>query len=167
MKHIKEFEDQDLQDMMGNLERVGHERLKGWYIGTINEDGYFGISVILAHNDSEVEEILREKWRWAKNYMPEKIGNAYKGKNNLFDNFLDALMSNVLGAEEIKFYQMYKNLAIRDSTGKKPGLLSFPGYNPILASEKLDEIFIDIRQKMSAEKDDFEEESEENLFVKK
>ena len=88
MKHIKEFEDQEIHDLLGDLEKVGHERLKGWYIGTINEDGYFGICAVLAHNDGELEQIIRENWIWAKEYMPERVGNAYKGRNNLFNNFL-------------------------------------------------------------------------------
>ena len=43
-------------------------------------------------------------------------------------------------------------------------ILNFPGYNPILAAEKLEELFSNIKQKMSKEKDDFEEESTETTF---
>jgi hypothetical protein len=159
MKHLREFDDQEIQDLMGDLEKVGHERLKGWYIGTINEDGYFGICAVLAHNEGELEQIMRESWRWAKQYMPERIGDAYKGRNTLYNNFLDALMSNLMDNEVIKFSQVFKDLAVKNSAGKKPSLLTFPGYNPIIATEKLEELFSNIRQKMLEEKEYFEEES--------
>jgi hypothetical protein len=164
MKHLREFDDQEIQDLMGDLEKVGHERLKGWYIGTINEEGYFGICAVLAHNEGELEQIMRESWRWAKQYMPERIGDAYKGRNTLYNNFLDALMSNLMYDEVIKFSQVFKDLAVKNSAGKKPSLLTFPGYNPIIATEKLEELFSNIRQKMLEEKEYFEEESEVKEF---
>ena len=76
MKHLKEYEEEDVRELMGDLETIGHEQLKGWYIGTINEDGYFSIYAILAYNEGEVEQMIREDWRWAFKRMPEKIGNA-------------------------------------------------------------------------------------------
>ena len=164
MKHIKEFEDQEIHDLLGDLEKVGHERLKGWYIGTINEDGYFGICAVLAHNDGELEQMIRENWIWAKEYMPEKLGNAYKGRNNLFNNFLDALMSNLMDKDVIKFSQVIKDLAVKNSSGKKPSILTFPGYNPFTATEKLEEIFSNVKQKMLEDKDYFDEESDEEEF---
>ncbi len=164
MKHIKEFEDQEIQDLMGDLEKVGHERLKGWYIGTINEEGYFGICAVLAHNEGELESIMRESWRWANQYMPERVGNAYKGRNNLFNNFLDALMSNVMYNDVIKFSQVFKDLEVKNPSRKKPSILSFPGYNPFTATKKLEEIFGNIKQKMLGDKDYFDEESSEEEF---
>jgi hypothetical protein len=164
MKHLKEYEEEDVRDLMGDLETIGHEQLKGWYIGTISEDGYFSIYAILAYNEGEVEQMIREDWEWAYKRMPEKIGNAYKGRNNLFNNFLDALLSNLMGEDELKFYQMHKGLIVKNPAGKKPTILNFPGYNPILATEKLEELFSNIKQKMSEEKDDFEEESTETTF---
>ena len=164
MKHLKEYEEEDVRGLMGDLETIGHEQLKGWYIGMINKEGYFSIYAILAYNEGEVEQMIREDWEWAYNRMPEKIGNAYKGRNNLFNNFLDALLSNLMGGDELKFYQIHKGLIVKNPTGKKPTILNFPGYNPILATEKLEELFSNIKQKMSEEKDDFEEESIETTF---
>ena len=164
MKHIKEYEDKDVRDLMGDLETIGHEQLKGWYIGMINQDGYFSIYAILAYNEGQVEQMIRKEWGGAYRHLPEKIGNAYKGRNNLFNNFLDALMSNLMGADELKFYQIHKDLIVKNPTGKKPMILNFPGYNPILAAEKLEELFGNIKQKMSEERDDFEEESSETTF---
>ena len=164
MKHIREYEEQEVRDLMGSLETVGHEQLKGWYVGMINEDGYFSIYAILAHNEGEVEKMIRQDWGGAYKNMPEKIGNAYKGGNNLFNNFLDALLSNLMYKEELKFYQIHKDLIVKNSAEKKPMILNFPGYNPILAAEKLEELFSNIKQKMSGEKDDFEEESIETTF---
>lgn len=165
MKHLKEYEDEDVRGLMGDLETIGHEQLKGWYIGMINEEGYFSIYVILAYNEGEVEQMIREDWgRWAHKYMPEMIGNAYKGRNKLFNNFLDALLSNLMDKEELKFYQIHKDLIVKNPAEKKPMILNFPGYNPILATEKLEEIFSNVKQKMSEGKDDFEEESTETTF---
>jgi hypothetical protein len=164
MKHIKEFEDQEIHDLLGDLEKVGHERLKGWYIGKIDKDGYFGICAVLAHNEGEVESILRESWRWAKQYMPEKIGEAYKGRNMLYDNFLDALMSNLMNKEEIKFYQVYRDLEVKNPSGRKPSILSFPGYNPFTATAELEKIFSNIRQKMLGDNEYFDEEYVEEEF---
>ena len=164
MKHIKEYEEKDVRDLMGDLETIGHEQLKGWYIGMINEDGYFSIYAILAYNEGQVEQMIREEWEWAYGHLPEKIGNAYKGRNTLFNNFLAALMSNLMGADELQFYQVHKDLIVKNPAGKKPMILNFPGYNPILATEKLEELFGNIKQKMSEERDDFEEESSETTF---
>lgn len=164
MKHLKEYEEEDVRDLMGDLETIGHEQLKGWYIGMINEEGYFSIYAILAHNEGEVEQMIRKDWKWAGKNIPEKFGNAYGGRNNLFNSFLDALMSNLMRGDELRFYQMHKDLIVKNPTGKKPMILNFPGYNPILATEKLEELFSNIKQKMSEEKDDFEEESSETEF---
>ena len=38
MKHLREFDDQEIQDLMGDLETVGHEQLKGWYMQTTSSE---------------------------------------------------------------------------------------------------------------------------------
>ena len=96
--------------------------------------------------------------------MPERVRNAYKGRNNLFNNFLDALMSNLMDNDVIKFSQVFKDLAVKNSAGKKPSILTFPGYNPFTATEKLEEIFSNVKQKMLADKEYFDEESDEEEF---
>jgi len=39
MKHLREFDDQEIQDLMGDLETIGHEQMKGLYMQTINSGG--------------------------------------------------------------------------------------------------------------------------------
>jgi hypothetical protein len=166
MKHIREFDDLEIRDLMGDLGKVGHEILKGWCITICHgETGYLSIYAILAHNEGEVEKMIREDWKWVPvNAMPEKIGDAYKGRSNLFNNFLDALMSNLMNTEDVLFYSIQKDLGVKGAAGKNPMIIEFPGNNPILAAEKLESIFINCREKFSEEKDYFEIESSETTF---
>ena len=170
MNHIKiyeEYSDEEITGLMGDLEKVGHERLKGWYImATSAEEGYTSIYAIVAHNESEVESMIKQDWEWANSHFPKRVGEAYQGKRTLYDNFLDALMSNLMSSDEISFYQLVKDLAVKGSAAKKPTIFAFPGYNPVLTYQKLNEIFLNINEKMSgpSEKDEFEEESSETTF---
>ena len=86
MKHLREFDDQEIQDLMGDLEKVGHERLKGWYIGTINEDGYFGICAVLAHNEAELEQIMREHDQAMQAYGIQREINKANFNNLIFQS---------------------------------------------------------------------------------
>jgi hypothetical protein len=170
MNHIKiyeEYSDEEITGLMGDLEKVGHERLKGWYIMTTSaEEGYTSIYAIVAHNESEVESMIRKNWLWANSWLPKRVGEAYQGNRSIYDNFLDALMVNLTSADEIRFYQLVKDLAVKGSAAKKPTIFTFPGYNPVLTYQKLNQIFLDIDAKMASqsEKDEFEEESSEITF---
>ena len=166
MKHIKEFEDQEIHDLIGDLGKVGHEILKGWCITVCHaESGYLSIYAILAHNEGEVEKMIKESWEWVpEDAMPEKVGNAYKGRNTLYDNFIQALMSNLMYREDVLFYSAQKDLGVKGAAGKKPMIMEFPGYNPILATEKLESIFTNCREKFSEGRDYFEEESSKTTF---
>jgi hypothetical protein len=61
---------------------------------------------------------------------------------------------------------LVKDLAVKGSAAKKPTIFTFPGYNPVLTYQKLNQIFLDIDAKMASqsEKDEFEEESSEITF---
>ena len=62
MKHLREFDDQEIQDLMGDLETVGHEQLKGWYMQTTSSSGEGMGRMIFAHNEEELVKIFGKEF---------------------------------------------------------------------------------------------------------
>lgn len=158
MKHIKEYEDKDIRDLMGGLETVGHEQLKGYYIQTTGEDGYTIGHAIFAHNEEEIIDVIKQMfpaYNRSKGF-PERMGQAYKGPSTLYNNFLDAFQS-WLSYNEISLTTMVlKDLTIRNVSQVETGGVMFPAYNPFMASKMLNKCFTNIEEKMTT--GGFEEE---------
>jgi hypothetical protein len=163
MKHIREFDDQEIQDLMGDLETVGHEQLKGWYMQTNSSSGEGMGRMIFAHNEEELIKIFGEEFRSFTRDpgYPIKIGQAWKGGKPLHNNFIDAFVGYASYFEKFPFISIIKDLKVRDASSKKPGLISFPTYNSFLVSEQLEKNFYNAKEKMTS--GDFKEEFEEEM----
>lgn len=59
------------------------------------------------------------------------------------------------------FSQLVSDLKVKNAASLKPTIITFPAYNPFLASEMLNQYFYNVAEKMTAssERDYFEEES--------
>lgn len=171
MKHLREYEEEEIRDLMGNLETVGHEQLKGYYIQTTTSDGYTMGHAIFAHNEEEIIETTKKMWPYYDRYkgFPEKVGQGYKGPNKLYNNFLDALLSWLSYSEISLTTMVLKDLIIKNVSQVKPGGIAFPAYNPFMTSEMLETYFTNIREKMTSGgfKEEFEDESGERIIITK
>jgi hypothetical protein len=158
MKHLKEYEDEDVRDLMGDLETVGHEQLKGYYIQTTSDSGYTNGFAIFAHNEGELIDVIKQmfpSYRRTKGF-PERMGQAYKGPNNLYNNFLDAFQSWLSHNELSLTTIVLKDLTIRNVSQVEPGGVIFPAYNPFMAAKMLNKCFTNVEEKMTS--GGFEEE---------
>ena len=163
MKHLREFDDQKIQDLMRDLETVGHEQLKGWYMQTNSSGGEGMGRMIFAHNEEELIKIFEQEFNYFTREpgYPNKVGQAWKGGRNLYNSFIDAFVGYASDFEKFPFISMIKDLKVRDASSKKPGLISFPTYNSFLVSEQLEKNFYSIKEKMTS--GDFKEEFEDEM----
>ena len=163
MKHLREFDDQEIQDLMGDLETVGHEQLKGWYMQTTSPSGEGMGRMIFAHNEEELIKIFGKEFRSFTRDpgYPNKIGQAWKGGKNLYNNFIDAFVGYASNFEKFPFISVIGDLKVRDASSKKPGMISFPTYNSFLVSEQLEKNFYNAKEKMTS--GDFKEEFEDEM----
>ena len=164
MKHIREYEDKDVKDLMGDLETIGHEQLKGYYIQTTAGDGYTMGHAIFAHNEGELIDVIKQMFPAYSRFkgFPERMGQAYKGPNTLYNNFLDAFQSWLSHNEISLTTIVLKDLTIRNVSQVEQGGVMFPAYNPFLASKMLNKCFTNIEEKMTTGgfEDEFEDETE-------
>jgi hypothetical protein len=63
LKHLYEYDDDEIRQMMGDLEEVGHGSLKGWLIITVN-----------THGLSLAEMVIADDWKKAT-MIYDKHGN--------------------------------------------------------------------------------------------
>jgi len=158
MKHLREFDDQEIQDLMGDLETVGHEQMKGWYMQTKGMG-----RMIFAYNEEELIKIFGEEFNYFTREpgYPNKVGQAWKAGNSLYNNFIDAFVGYASHFEKFPFISMIGDLKVRDASSKKPGMISFPTYNSFLVSEQLEKNFYNAKEKMTS--GDFKEEFQDGM----
>lgn len=163
MKHLREFDDQEIQDLMGDLEKVGHEQLKGWYMQTTSPSGEGMGRIIFAHNEAELVKIFGKEFSsfTRDSGYPNKIGQAWNGGKILYNNFIDAFVGYASYFEKFMSISMIKDLKVRDTGSKKPGLISFPTFNSFLVSEQLEKNFYNAKERMTS--GDFREEFEDEM----
>lgn len=163
MKHLKEYEEENVRDLMGDLETVGHEQLKGWYMQTASSGGDGRGRMIFAHNEEELVKIFGEEFGsfTRDSSYPNKMGQAWKGGKTLHNNFIDAFVEYASYFEKFPSISIIKDLKVRDAASKKPGLINFPTYNSFLVSEQLEKNFYNAKEKMTS--GDFREEFEDEM----
>lgn len=157
MKHLKEFESTE-DELVRDLDSIGIENLKGWYLSTVSEDGYFYGMIFIAHNESEAEKLFRNSFTVD---FPKNSGEGYKVGSKRFTSFFEACRTFLMMEEDNLFAQLVSDLKVKNASSLKPTLITFPAYNPFLTSEILNQYFYNINEKMtsSEERDTFVEES--------
>ena len=104
MKHLYEYEDEEIKTMMTDLEGVGHGQLKGWLISCIFE-GYHN-----AADGTAYVSIGAENSREAMSLFANLIGDIY--------SIDDEILEEALGKTEIDSFSLLgKNIFSLDSGG--------------------------------------------------
>jgi hypothetical protein len=147
MKHLKEYEEQDIKDLMGDMKTIGQEPLKGWIVsvGPFDVDTpsrgakYYAIT---ADNIKEAYAIIAEDWI----YEDEDLDSFVEG----VDNFTE--LSEKINDESD--YQMgFVVLGVWEglrSTSKKSELVVIDGMNPFEAGRILGQKFSNAQSVMTA-----------------
>ena len=163
MKHLREFDDQEIQDLMGDLETVGHEQMKGLYMQTINSGGNSIGRIFFAYNDGELVRIFEKEFQSiiGDPAYPKQMGSAWKGGGTLHNQFIDAFVAYADSSDIFRYVYIVDDLKVLNSASKKPGMISFPAYNSFLVSDQLEKNFINAKEKLTS--GDFKEEFEDEM----
>jgi len=147
MKHLREYEEQDIKDLMGDMETIGQAPLKGWIIsvGPFDVDtSSYGAKyyAITADNVKEAYALIAEDWI----YEEEDLDSFVEEVKNFTD------LSEDIG--ESTDYQMgFVVLGVWEGlrpTGKKSELVVIEGINPFEAGRVLSEKFTNAQSVMAA-----------------
>ena len=147
MKHLREYEEQDIKDLMGDMETIGQAPLKGWIISvapfdtelTAHEAKYYAIT---ADNVKEAYALIAEDWI----YEEEDL-----------DSFVEEVKTFTELSEDIGESTDYQAgfvvLGVWEglrSTSKKAELVVIEGVNPFEAGRLLSQKFTNAQSVMSA-----------------
>ena len=147
MRHIREYEEQDIKDLMGNMETIGQAPLKGWIVSVAPFDTestavgakYYAIT---ADNVKEAYALIAEDWI----YEEEDLDSFVEEVKNFTD-----LSEDIGGSTD---YQMgFVVLGVWEglrSTSKKAELVVIEGVNPFEAGRLLSQKFINAQSVMAA-----------------
>ena len=147
MRHIREYEEQDIKDLMGNMETIGQAPLKGWIVSVAPFDTestavgakYYAIT---ADNVKEAYALIAEDWI----YEEEDLDSFVEEVKNFTD-----LSEDICKSTE---YQMgFVVLGVWEglrSTSKKAELVVIDGINPFEAGRLLNQKFTNAQSVMSA-----------------
>lgn len=165
MKHLKEYEEQDLRDLMGDLETIGHEQIKGLYMQTINSGGNSIGRIFFAYNDEDLVRLFKKEFQpiiGDPKYPIQQMGAAWKGGGMLHSKFIDAFVDYAVSSDIFRYIYVVDDLKVRNSASKKPGMISFPTYNSFLVSDQLEKNFHNAKEKLTsgAFKEEFEDETD-------
>ncbi len=147
MKHLREYEEQDIKDLLGNMETIGQAPLKGWIVsfGPFDADtSSYGAKyyAITADNVKEAYAITAEDWI----YEEEDLDSFVEEVKNFTD-----LSEDICESTD---YQMgFVVLGVWEglrSTGKKSELVVIEGVNPFEAGRLLSQKFTNAQSVMAA-----------------
>ena len=147
MKHLREYEEQDIKDLMGDMETIGQAPLKGWIVSVApfdTESTAIGAKyyAITADNVKEAYALIAEDWI----YEEEDLDSFVEEVKNFTD------LSEDIG--ESTDYQMgFVVLGVWEglrSTSKKAELVVIDGINPFEAGRLLSQKFINAQSVMAA-----------------
>ena len=160
MRHLYEYDDEEVRSLMGDLDKVGHEHTKGWYVESIDSDGYYSGIVFIAKNNQELLELALKVFSSSKNNVFVS-GEMYRSSSGGvgFDNPLRAVLSDQIRRDEIKYHSFYEGLHPRASF--KSLYYFFPATNPYATTEILDKYFANAKSIVDdpGSREDLEEES--------
>jgi hypothetical protein len=147
MKHLREYEEQDIKDLMGDMETIGQAPLKGWIVSvapfdtelTAHGAKYYAIT---ADNVKEAYALIAEDWIYEEEDLDSFVEEV--------ENFTD--LSGDIG--ESTDYQMgFVVLGVWEGlrpTAKKSELVVIEGVNPFEAGRLLSQKFINAQSVMAA-----------------
>lgn len=147
MKHLREYEEQDIKDLMGDMKTIGQAPLKGWIVSvapfdtelTAHGAKYYAIT---ADNVKEAYALIAEDWIYEEEDLDSFVEEA--------ENFTD--LSGDIG--ESTDYQMgFVVLGVWEGlrpTAKKSELVVIEGVNPFEAGRLLSQKFTNAQSVMSA-----------------
>jgi hypothetical protein len=147
MKHLREYEEQDIKDLLGNMETIGQAPLKGWIVsvGPFDVDtSSYGVKyyAITADNVKEAYAITAEDWIYEEEELDSFVEDV--------DNFTE--LSEKINDESD--YQMgFVVLGVWEglrSTSKKAELVVIEGVNPFEAGRLLSQKFTNAQSVMAA-----------------
>ena len=147
MKHLREYEEQDIKDLMGDMETIGQAPLKGWIVSVApfdTESTAIGAKyyAITADNVKEAYALIAEDWI----YEEEDLDSFVEEVKNFTD------LSEDIG--ESTDYQMgFVVLGVWEglrSTSKKAELVVIEGVNPFEAGRLISQKFINAQSVMAA-----------------
>jgi hypothetical protein len=145
MKHLYEYEDEEIRSMMGDLDTIGHEHTKGWYVEYITTvDWYYQGIVFIAKNNQELFELGLKAFGISKNNILVH-GEMYKSSHGGmgYENPLSALIAHLNRENKISYSAFYEDLHPRGSF--KSLYYYFPATNPYATIEILDKYFINAK----------------------
>jgi hypothetical protein len=147
MKHLREYEEQDIKDLMGDMKTIGQDPLKGWIVSvapfdtelTAHGAKYYAIT---ADNVKEAYALIAEDWIYEEEDLDSFVEEV--------ENFTD--LSGDIG--ESTDYQMgFVVLGVWEGlrpTAKKSELVVIEGVNPFEAGRLLSQKFTNAQSVMSA-----------------
>jgi len=147
MKHLREYEEQDIKDLMGDMETIGQAPLKGWIVSvgpfdtelTAHGAKYYAIT---ADNVKEAYALIAEDWIYEEEDLDSFVEEV--------ENFTD--LSGDIG--ESTDYQMgFVVLGVWEGlrpTAKKSELVVIEGVNPFEAGRLLSQKFSNAQSVMTA-----------------
>jgi hypothetical protein len=147
MKHLREYEEQDIKDLMGDMKTIGQDPLKGWIVSvapfdtelTAHGAKYYAIT---ADNVKEAYALIAEDWIYEEEDLDSFVEEV--------ENFTD--LSGAIG--ESTDYQMgFVVLGVWEGlrpTAKKSELVVIEGVNPFEAGRLLSQKFTNAQSVMSA-----------------
>ena len=147
MKHLREYEEQDVKDLMGDMETIGQAPLKGWIISvapfdtelTAHEAKYYAIT---ADNVKEAYALIAEDWI----YEEEDLDSFVEEVKNFTE------LSEDIG-ESTDYQAGFVVLEVWEGlrpTSKKSELFVISGINPFEAGTLLSQKFTNAQSVMSA-----------------
>jgi hypothetical protein len=157
MKHIKEYEDNELEDLAGDLEDIGHERLRGWLLIGGSDNGFLSGSMYFAHNNQELEKIIKEEYKlWANHpsFPVYKNGDYLRGSRK-YESFFEAFV-DFLSYEEVFMTVFNLSNLIPKKPEQVPGRINFSLNNPYLGSSFIDDYITNARE-MFTDRDEMDE----------
>jgi hypothetical protein len=144
MKHLYEYEEEEVRSLMGDLDQIGHEHTKGWYVEYITDDGYYQGIVFIAKNNQELFELGLKAFNVSKGDILVH-GEMYKSSSGGmgYENPLSAMIAHLSRKNEISYSAFYEGLEPRGSF--KSLCYYFPATNPYATIEIWDKYFINAK----------------------
>ena len=147
MRHIREYEEKDIKDLMGNMETIGQAPLKGWIVSVAPFDTestavgakYYAIT---ADNVKEAYALIAEDWI----YEEEDLDSFVEEVKNFTE------LSEDIG-ESTDYQAGFVVLGVWEGlrpTSKKSELFVISGINPFEAGTLLSQKFTNAQSVMSA-----------------